>query len=119
MWDTFRTTHPWFTLALPTKANDFARSLVQMLEDGGSMPRWAHGHGYTSGMVGTPAAQILAGTWLKGVRDWDAATGFDGGEGITPAMQPGLPCRRMPRLSGCGVSKGSDPTGSVSSSSRR
>lgn len=42
------------------------------------MPRWAHGHGYTSGMVGTPAAQILAGTWLKGVRDWDAATGFDG-----------------------------------------
>ena len=78
MWDTFRTTHPWFTLALPDKANDFARSLVQMYADGGSMPRWAHGHGYTGGMVGTPAAQILAGTWLKGVRDWDAEAGFEG-----------------------------------------
>ena len=77
MWDTFRTTHPWFTLTLPDKARDFARSLVRMYEDGGAMPRWAHGHGYTGGMVGTPAAQILAGTWLKGVRDWDAETGFE------------------------------------------
>ena len=77
MWDTFRTPHPWFTLALPDKANDFARSLVQMAEDGGAMPRWAHGHGYTGGMVGSPAAQILAGTWLKGVQDWDAETAFD------------------------------------------
>jgi predicted alpha-1,2-mannosidase len=77
MWDTFRTTHPWFTLALPDKARDFAKSLVRMYEDGGAMPRWAHGHGYTGGMVGTPAAQILAGTWLKGVRDWDAETGFE------------------------------------------
>ena len=77
MWDTFRTTHPWFTFALPEKARDFAKSLVRMYEDGGAMPRWAHGHGYTGGMVGTPAAQILAGTWLKGVRDWDAETGFE------------------------------------------
>lgn len=77
MWDTFRTTHPWFTLALPDKARDFAKSLVRMAEDGGSMPRWAHGHGYTGGMVGSPAAQILAGTWLKGVRDWDAEAAFD------------------------------------------
>ncbi len=76
MWDTFRTTHPWMTLTRPDKARDFARSLVRMYEDGGSMPRWALGHGYTGGMVGTPAAQILAGTWLKGVRDWDAETGF-------------------------------------------
>jgi predicted alpha-1,2-mannosidase len=77
MWDTFRTTHPWFTFAKPDKANDLAKSLVKMYEDGGSMPRWALGHGYTGGMVGTPAAQILAGTWLKGVRDWDAETGLD------------------------------------------
>lgn len=77
MWDTFRTTHPWFTLAQPDKARSFARSLVRMAEDGGAMPRWALGHGYTGGMVGTPAAQILAGTWLKGVDGWDAEAAFD------------------------------------------
>jgi predicted alpha-1,2-mannosidase len=77
MWDTFRTTHPWMTLSRPDKAREFAQSLVRMYEDGGSMPRWALGHGYTGGMVGTPAAQILAGTWLKGVTGWDAETGFE------------------------------------------
>jgi len=77
MWDTFRTTHPWMTLSRPDKAREFASSLVRMYEDGGFMPRWALGHGYTGGMVGTPAAQILAGTWLKGVRGWDAETGFE------------------------------------------
>jgi len=77
MWDTFRTTHPWLTLSRPHKALEFAQTLVRMYEDGGSMPRWALGHGYTGGMVGTPAAQILAGTWLKGVAGWDADTGFE------------------------------------------
>ena len=77
MWDTFRTTHPWFTLVQPDKALLFARSLVRMAEDGGAMPRWPLGHGYTGGMVGTPAAQILAGTWLKGVEGWDAESAFD------------------------------------------
>ena len=77
MWDTFRTTHPWFTLAQPSKARDFARSLVQMAADGGAMPRWALGHGYTGGMVGSPAAQILAGTWLKGVDGWDVESAFE------------------------------------------
>jgi predicted alpha-1,2-mannosidase len=28
-------------------------------------------------MVGSPAMQVLAESWLKGVRDWDAATAFD------------------------------------------
>jgi predicted alpha-1,2-mannosidase len=76
MWDTFRTLHPWMTLTRPDDARDFARSLVRMAEDGGTMPRWAHGHGYTGGMVGTPASQILAGTWLKGVDGWDAEAGY-------------------------------------------
>lgn len=78
MWDTFRTVHPWFTLAKPAQQRDMARSLVRMYADGGSMPRWPLAHGYTGGMVGTPAAQILAGSYLKGVDGWDAEAGFEG-----------------------------------------
>jgi len=76
MWDTFRTTHPWFTLVQPEKSLEFAQSLTQMAKDGGDMPRWPLGHGYTGGMVGSPASQILAGTWLKGVRGWDSEAAF-------------------------------------------
>ena len=76
LWDTFRTVHPWYVLAWPDVQLDVARSLVRMAADGGALPRWPLGHGYTGGMVGTPAAQVLAETWLKGLRDFDADAGF-------------------------------------------
>ncbi|MCB9679923.1 MAG: glycoside hydrolase family 92 protein [Alphaproteobacteria bacterium] len=77
MWDTFRTLHPWYTLAWPELQTDVLRSLVRMVVDGGSLPKWPLAHGYTGGMVGAPATQILAGSWLKGLRDFDVDTAFD------------------------------------------
>lgn len=77
MWDTFRTSHPWYTLVHPDTQRDFARSIVRMTADGGSVPRWPLAHGYTGGMLGTPADQILAETWLKGIRDWDQDAAFE------------------------------------------
>jgi predicted alpha-1,2-mannosidase len=76
MWDTFRTTHPWFLLAFPDQQRDMARSLVAMGEQGGAMPRWPLANSYTGGMVGTPAAQILAETALKGISGWDQEAAF-------------------------------------------
>jgi predicted alpha-1,2-mannosidase len=76
MWDTFRTTHPWFILARPDDQRAMVKSLLRMVVDGGVLPRWALGHGYTGGMVGTPAAQILAETALKGIEGWDQQAGF-------------------------------------------
>jgi len=80
LWDTFRTLHPWYVLVWPDLQLDCIRSMQRMVEDGGALPRWPMSHGPTSGMVGTPAAQVLAGSWLKGLRDgwdvegmWDAA----------------------------------------------
>ncbi|MCO4744901.1 MAG: GH92 family glycosyl hydrolase [Proteobacteria bacterium] len=72
LWDTFRTQHPWLILARPDRQVDMANSLVQMAKDGGSLPRWPMTHGYTGGMVGTPADQVFAETWLKGLQTgWD------------------------------------------------
>jgi predicted alpha-1,2-mannosidase len=77
LWDTFRTLHPWYMLAWPEVQLDVNRSLARMTRDGGSLPRWPIGHGYTGGMVGTPAAQVLAESWLKGIQDFDVDTTFD------------------------------------------
>ena len=94
LWDTFRTLHPFFILAKPDRQQDFVRSLVQMTVDGGDMPRWPLGHGYTGGMVGSPASQVLAETWLKGLQDWDAQVGFDAlyaqSQGATPQGRAGI-----------------------------
>jgi len=78
LWDTFRTVHPWYLLVWPEVQLDCLRSLERMVDDGGSLPRWPLAYGYTGGMVGTPAAQVLAGSWLKGMRDgWDAEALYD------------------------------------------
>ena len=77
LWDTFRTLHPWLTLANRDRQADMLRSLVQMHRDGGALPRWPMAHGYTGGMIGTPADQVLAEGWLKGIRGWDADYAFE------------------------------------------
>jgi predicted alpha-1,2-mannosidase len=78
LWDTYRTTHPWYALVHPDAQLDAVRSLVRMAEDGGSLPRWPMAHGYTGGMLGSPASIVLAETALKGLRDgWDAEVALD------------------------------------------
>lgn len=78
LWDTYRTLHPWYVLARPERQRGVLRSLVRMIEDGGALPRWPLGHGYTGGMVGSPGAIVVADSWLKGLVDgWDAEAAFD------------------------------------------
>lgn len=88
MWDTFRTAHPWYIVTDPRAQRDFAQSIVQMTRDGGSVPRWPLAHGYTGGMVGTPADQILGGTVLKGITDWDHAEALDAAIANSIGPQP-------------------------------
>jgi predicted alpha-1,2-mannosidase len=70
LWDTFRTHQSWLILAWPEVATQVASSLARMTVDGGSVPRWPLAHGYTGGMVGTPATQVIAETWRKGLTDF-------------------------------------------------
>ena len=53
------------------------RSLTAMAEDGGAMPRWPLGTGYTGGMVGDPAAMAFADSYVKGIRDFDLRAAYD------------------------------------------
>jgi predicted alpha-1,2-mannosidase len=66
LWDTFRTLHPFLTLLYPEYQTDFLRSLTAMASDGGFMPRWPLGTGYTSGMLGESATIVYADSIIKG-----------------------------------------------------
>lgn len=76
LWDTFRTTHPLYTLLAPKDQRDMVVSLVKMLEQGGWLPRWPSGHGYSNSMLGTPADIVIAEAYLKGIRDFDVAKAY-------------------------------------------
>ncbi|MBX3187183.1 MAG: GH92 family glycosyl hydrolase [Labilithrix sp.] len=77
LWDTYRTMHPLVTLLYPSDARELAASLAAMARDGGFVPRWPLGTGETGGMVGDGGTIVLADTYVKGVRDWDAAGAYE------------------------------------------
>jgi predicted alpha-1,2-mannosidase len=76
LWDTFRTVHPLFSLIAPREQRDMAVSLVEMSRQGGYLPRWPSGNGYSNSMFGTPADIMLTETYLKGIRDFDVEAAY-------------------------------------------
>jgi predicted alpha-1,2-mannosidase len=70
MWDTFRALHPLLTLIAPEQVSPMIRSLLQMYEEGGWMPKWPNPT-YSNIMIGTPADAIIADAFVKGFRDYD------------------------------------------------
>lgn len=76
LWDTFRTVHPLYNLIAPNEQRDMLVSLLKMLEQGGWLPRWPSGHGYTNSMLGTPADIVIADSYLKGIRDFDVERAY-------------------------------------------
>ena len=76
LWDTFRTAHPLYTLIAPKDQRDMIMSLMKMLEQGGWLPRWPSGHGYSNSMEGTPADIMITDSYLKGIRDFDVEKAY-------------------------------------------
>lgn len=76
LWDTFRTLHPLLFLLEKRRSEDMMQSLSLMAKQGGSMPMWPIGSGYSECMVGTPADIVLAEAYLKGIDDFDVQDAY-------------------------------------------
>jgi len=76
LWDTFRTIHPLFTLIVPKDQRDMMVSLIKMCEQGGVLPRWPSGYGYTGSMLGASADIVITESYLKGIRNFDVETAY-------------------------------------------
>jgi len=76
LWDTFRTVHPLFNLIAKDEQRDMLVSLVEMSKQGGSLPRWPSGYGYSNSMLGSPADMVIAESYLKGIRNFDVQLAY-------------------------------------------
>lgn len=76
LWDTFRTIHPLFNMIARDEQRDMMVSLIQMAKQGGSLPRWPSGNGYTGSMIGSPADMTITEAYLKGIKDFDVEFAF-------------------------------------------
>jgi len=77
MWDTYRTTHPLLILLEPDRQRQMVLSLMAMADDGGYLPRWPMGHGYTNSTVGSPVDVVIAESVLKGIIGFDQDLALD------------------------------------------
>jgi len=71
IWDTFRTVHPLYTLISPKDQRDMIVSLVNMAKQGGWLPRWPSGYGYTNSMLGSASDIVISEAYQKGIRNFD------------------------------------------------
>ena len=78
MWDIYRAALPLYNIITPTLSGEMMQSLVQMYEEGGWMPIFPCWNSYTAAMIGDHAGVALADAYVKGIRNFDAATAYEG-----------------------------------------
>ena len=76
LWDTFRALHPLLHFTQPERVNPMIRSLLQMYQEGGWLPKWPNPT-YSNIMVGTHADAVIADAYIKGFRDYDIDLAYE------------------------------------------
>ena len=71
LWDTYRATHPLFTLIDQKRSNDFIKTFINQYEIGGQLPVWELAGTYTGCMIGYHSVPVIVDAFVKGIRDYD------------------------------------------------
>ena len=69
LWDTYRATHPLYTLIEQKRTTDFIRTFYNQYNQGGRLPIWELAANYTNCMIGYHAVPVIADAYLKGLTD--------------------------------------------------
>ncbi len=98
LWDTYRTLHPLLILAYPNQQIDMVNTMIEKYNEGGALPLWTSNGIEWGGMVGDPAAIVLADSYLKNLG------GFDKGNALKATKDNG----RSPSEGGNDFRRGHD-----------
>ena len=71
LWDTFRASHPLFTIIDQKRTNEFIRTLLRQYQQGGKLPIWELAANYTNCMIGYHSIPVIADAYVKGINEWD------------------------------------------------
>ena len=76
LWDTYRNLHQLMSLVYPEQQADMVRSMLQIYDESGWLPKWELNATETTTMVGDPAGIIITDTYLKGIREFDVEKAY-------------------------------------------
>ena len=71
LWDTYRATHPLFTLVQRERTRDFVQTMLAQYEQGGRLPVWELAANETDCMIGYHSVSVIADAYLKGLGGGD------------------------------------------------
>lgn len=77
LWDTYRNYHQLMSLLYPQEQLDMVKSMLEMYDENGWLPKWELNSTETFTMVGDPATVVLADTYLRGLTDFDVEKAFE------------------------------------------
>lgn len=77
LWDTYRTLHPFLTFVYPERQSEIIKTMIDMYSENGYLPKWELGGNETYMMVGDPAVPVIADSYIKGIKDFDANKALD------------------------------------------
>jgi predicted alpha-1,2-mannosidase len=77
LWDTFRATHPLYTLIEPERTREFIETFLAMYRQGGRLPVWELAANETDTMIGYHSISVLVDAWVKGIRGFDEGLALD------------------------------------------
>lgn len=78
LWDTYRATHPLFTLMQRERTTDFVNTALSHYQLGGRLPVWELAANETDCMIGYHAVSFIADAYLKGIGGFDPNLALDG-----------------------------------------
>ena len=92
IWDTYRTTHPLFTILEPERQIEMIKTFLAMYDQGGRIPgQVSYRNFYSHVMIGDHGSTTIIDSYMKGIRDFDIQKAYEGM--LKNAFEPGLPDR--------------------------
>lgn len=67
LWDTYRATHPLYTLIEQNRTRDFMKTFLRMYRQSGRLPVWELASNETNCMIGYHAVSVIADAMAKGI----------------------------------------------------
>jgi len=77
LWDTYRATHPLFTIIERERTEDFIETMLAQYRQGGMLPVWELSSNETGTMIGYHSVPVIADAWAKGIRGFDPALALE------------------------------------------
>lgn len=71
LWDTYRATHPLYTITQVDRTNDFINVFLRQYDQGGDLPVWELAANETECMIGYHSVSVIADAYSKGIKDYD------------------------------------------------